>query len=165
MTQQTHNIQPSLAVLFKGWDNYQQLIANAVAPLTPEQLAWSAPNQRSIYTLVAHIIGARARWFYRMMKVGGPELGELAAWDRPDQPTRTAAELVQGLETTWNVMQDSLSHWTAADLDYVYEEEYKGQRYQLTRQWIIWHVIEHDIFHGGELSFALGMQGLQGLDL
>jgi uncharacterized damage-inducible protein DinB len=34
-----------------------------------------------------------------------------------------------------------------------------------TRQWIIWHVLEHDLYHGGELSFALGAQGLPGIDL
>ncbi len=165
MTGQTHNGQISLAAFYKGWDNYQQLIVNAVTPLISEQLAWSAPHQRSVYTIVAHIIGARARWFHRMMKIGGPELAALAMWDRPDQQTRTAAELVQGLETTWQVIQDNLNRWTAADLDYTYEDEYQGQIERLSRQWIIWHLIEHDAFHGGELSFALGLQGLPGLDL
>lgn len=162
MTQQTST---SLAAFYKGWDNYQQLIVNAISSLTPEQLAWSAPNERSVYTLVAHIIGARARWYHHLMKLGGQELANLATWDRPDQPTRSAAELVQALETTWNVIQDSLNSWTPADLNYIYEDEYQGQIERLSRQWVIWHLIEHDVFHGGELSFALGMQGLQGLDL
>jgi hypothetical protein len=30
---------------------------------------------------------------------------------------------------------------------------------------IIWHVIEHDRHHGGELSFSLGMHGLAALDI
>lgn len=165
MIGQTQNGQPSLAAFYKGWDNYQQLIVNAVNPLTPEQLAWSAPRERSVYMIIAHIIGARARWFHRMMKIGGPELAALTSWDRTDQQTRTAAELVQGLETTWQVIQNNLNHWTLSDLDYIYEDEYQGQIVQLTRQWIIWHLLEHDVFHGGELSFALGMQGLRGLDL
>jgi hypothetical protein len=29
----------------------------------------------------------------------------------------------------------------------------KGWGYELSRQWVIWHVIEHDLHHGGELSF------------
>ena len=165
MTQQANNAQTSIAAFYKGWDNYQQLIVNAVTPLTPEQLAWSAPHQRSIYTIVAHIIGARARWYYQLMKEGGPELAVLATWDRPGQPVRMAAELVQATETTWQVIQNSLNRWTPADLDYIFEDEYQGEIYRLSRQWIIWHLIEHDIFHGGELSFALGIQGLPGLDL
>jgi uncharacterized damage-inducible protein DinB len=29
------------------------------------------------------------------------------------------------------------------------------------RQWIVWHVLEHEIHHGGELSLALGMSGVE----
>ena len=29
----------------------------------------------------------------------------------------------------------------------------------------IWHIIEHDLHHGGELSFSLGMHGLTAPDL
>ena len=31
--------------------------------------------------------------------------------------------------------------------------------------WIIWHVIEHEIHHRGELSLALGLLGKAGLDV
>lgn len=37
--------------------------------------------------------------------------------------------------------------------------------YQFTRQWGIWHVAEHDMHHGGELFFTLGMHGLPTPDL
>jgi hypothetical protein len=29
----------------------------------------------------------------------------------------------------------------------------------------VWHIAEHDIHHGGELSFSLGIHGLPGMDL
>ena len=32
-----------------------------------------------------------------------------------------------------------------------------------TLQWIVWHVHEHEIHHGGELSLALGGLGLPGI--
>jgi uncharacterized damage-inducible protein DinB len=165
LTEQSRNGQLSLATFYKGWDNYQQLIVNAVTPLTAEQLAWSAPHERSVYTIIAHIIGARARWFNFALKIGGQKLAALTDWDRPDEPKRTAAELVQGLETSWQIIQENLNRWTPANLNDIYEDEDEGQIVQLSLQWIIWHLIEHDAFHGGELSFALGMQGLRGLDL
>jgi len=28
-----------------------------------------------------------------------------------------------------------------------------------TRQWIIWHILEHDTYHGGGLFLTLGMDG------
>jgi uncharacterized damage-inducible protein DinB len=39
------------------------------------------------------------------------------------------------------------------------------ERPQRSRQWIIWHVLEHDIHHGGELSSILGAHGLAAVDL
>jgi uncharacterized damage-inducible protein DinB len=30
---------------------------------------------------------------------------------------------------------------------------------------VLWHVLEHDLHHGGELSLALGMHGLPALDV
>jgi len=36
---------------------------------------------------------------------------------------------------------------------------------EVARGWIIWHVIEHDLHHGGELSYSLGAHGLAGLNL
>jgi uncharacterized damage-inducible protein DinB len=32
-------------------------------------------------------------------------------------------------------------------------------------EWIIWHVLEHEIHHRGELSFVLGTLGREGLDV
>ena len=36
---------------------------------------------------------------------------------------------------------------------------------EVSRSWVIYHVLEHDLFHGGEISLILGMNGLQGIDL
>ena len=37
--------------------------------------------------------------------------------------------------------------------------------YRLSLGWIIWHVLEHEIHHRGELSLILGMLGREGLDV
>ena len=156
----------ALASLYKGWDVYQQHLTRAIAPLSPEQLALrAAPDLRSIGMIAAHIIGARVRWFHRLMGEGSVDIHLLGIWDRPEAPARSAAELVNGLEDSWQLIQSSLAHWTLADLEHVYEGTYEGEEYSLTRRWIIWHVIEHDIHHGGEISLTLGIYGLEGLDL
>jgi uncharacterized damage-inducible protein DinB len=156
----------SLAPLYKGWDVYQQHLVKAIAPLSPEQLTLrAAPHLRSIGMIATHIIGARARWFHRLMGEGSADIHLLGAWDRPEAPTRSAAELVDGLETSWRLIQDSLARWTLANLEYVFQGTYGGEEYTFTRQWIIWHVIEHDLHHGGEISLTLGMYGLAALDL
>ncbi|GAC1634299.1 MAG: hypothetical protein NVS4B7_21040 [Ktedonobacteraceae bacterium] len=158
----------SLATIYKGWDVYQQQLVKAIAPLSSEQLALrAAPQLRSVGIIATHIVAVRARWFHSLMGEGegNTEFVSLENWDREGMPTRSAAELIGGLETTWQVMQQSLVRWTLADLDYVFEGTRRGEEYKLSRQWVIWHVLEHDLHHGGELSFALGMHGVAAIDL
>src|SRR2546428_13466933 len=115
----------TLAPLYKGWDAYQQLLTKAIAQLSPEQLALrAAPHLRSIGMIAAHVIGARARWFHRLMGEGDADIHLLGNWDRPEAPARGAAELVDGLEASWQLIQNSLAPWTLADLDKAFEGTY-----------------------------------------
>jgi uncharacterized damage-inducible protein DinB len=156
----------SLMTLYKGWDVYQEQLVKAITPLAAEQLALrAAPQLRSVGMIAAHIVGARVRWFHRLMGEGSVDIHMLGIWDRPEAPVRSADELVQGLEDSWQLIRNSLAHWTLADLGHVFEGRYEGEEYSFTRQWIIWHVIEHDLHHGGEISLTLGAHGLMGLDL
>ena len=153
----------SLANYYKGWDNYQELLSKAIEPLSPDQLALRAASSlRSIDELASHIITARAWWYHGMMREGGSDMEEFYTWDDEGAPAHSAAELVRGLDLTWNLVQSCLSRWTAADFDQTFLTRSYGER---SRQWIIWHVIEHDLHHGGELSFTLGMHGLAAPDL
>jgi uncharacterized damage-inducible protein DinB len=155
-----------VAAFYTGWTAHQDLITGALAPLTAEQLGLRvAPEVRTIGEIATHMIGARARWFHGALGQGGDDLAALQGWDRPGQPTRTAAELVEGLRITGRVIQAALASYTAADLMGTVTEEYGGQTYTFTRQYVVWHVIEHDIHHGGEISLTLGAHGLAAPDL
>ncbi len=37
--------------------------------------------------------------------------------------------------------------------------------YYVSRSWIIYHVLEHDLHHGGEVSLTLGIHGLAAIDI
>ncbi len=157
----------SLAPFYKGWDVYQQHLVHVVAPLSPEQLDLRvAPHLRSVGGIATHIIGARAGWLHYVLGEGGEDLVSLNERGNPDQPAWSATELVKGLETTWQVIQDCLQRWTVADLEEIFHDtDDNGEEETFTRQWVIWHLIEHDVHHGGELSFALGMHGVPAIDL
>ena len=157
----------TLATFYKGWDAYQQLLVTAVTPLTSEQLALRpAPHMWSAGMIATHIIATRVGWFHVLMGVGNADLAPLASWDEDGMPARSASELVTGLESTWRMIQDALTSWTSADLEQVFQDSDRtGNLGQYSRQWIIWHLLEHDLHHGGELSLILGMHGLPALDL
>ncbi|WP_307767772.1 DinB family protein [Dictyobacter vulcani] len=63
-------------------------------------------------------------------------------------------------------MQQALAQWTPEDLDEMLEDvDDDGTVERMTRQWVIWHLIEHDLHHGGELSFVLGAHNISAIDL
>jgi uncharacterized damage-inducible protein DinB len=155
----------TLPTFYKGWHDYQGSVVKALAPLSAEQLDLrAAPHLRSVAEIVLHMIGARARWLHNLIGEGDEEFAALATWDRPGMPARSAAELVSALETSWRVLQDALVRWTPAEWEQTYEGE-EGDPPTFTRQWVVWHLVEHDLHHGGELSLTLGIHGIAALDL
>lgn len=163
---------PSLITFYKGWRIYQRNLLEIIAPLTPEQLALPVSSDWTVGMVAQHMIANRVWWFQVWMGEGSPELAPIAHWDPADeegQYTLGADELVAGLKSTWNMIDEVLSCWTPADLGHVFSppaalrEDERAFFSPSTREWIIWHVLEHEIHHGGELSLALGKYGLPGI--
>lgn len=162
-----------LITFYQGWETYQQGLVETITPLSPEQLAFPAASHHWTIGMVAqHIVANRVWWFQVWMGEGSPDLAPIAHWDPADeeeQPALEASELVAGLEATWHMIAEALARWTPADLGQVFpppaslKEEERSMFGELTRQWILWHVLEHEIHHGGELSLALGGYGLAGI--
>jgi len=149
----------TLTMFYKQWQAYQEHIKEAVAPLTTEQLALrAAPDLRSIAENASHIIGCRIGWFTYTMGEPGDEF--MKKWEEGGD-THSAAELVQGLDATWQLMADCLARWSPADMEQIFPDDWEGEIVHLSRAWIVWHVLEHDLHHGGELSLTLGMHGLK----
>ena len=110
-------------------------------------------------------------------------------------PGHSAAVLVAGLETTWQMIEATLARLDPAALTETFPPLTEAQRTHhaslvepalqpyarmwldaarlpaepppppRSRQWIIWGVLEHDIHHGSEISTTLGIHGLPVLDL
>lgn len=157
---------PTLAILTEGWQTYQDQLSQALAPLTPEQLALrAAPDLRSIDELARHIIAVRAGWFHNALHVGGDDFAAYQQWHWPDSPAREAGELVDGLAGTWRVLREALARFTPEDMRASVEREREGKTYTFVRGWVVWHVMEHDLHHGGEIAYSLGMHGLKAPDI
>lgn len=157
----------NVAPFYTGWEAYQNLFIPVITPLNAEQLDLRpAPHLRSIREALNHIIAVRVRWFHGAMGEScSEEMAAIGQWDRKDQPTRGAAELVEGLQKSFAFVQECLARYTPADLDYIFSETYQGEDYTFSRQWVIWHVIEHDLHHGGEVSLTLGIHQLAAPDV
>jgi uncharacterized damage-inducible protein DinB len=152
----------SLITLHNYWENYQQRLIATIMPLSSEQFALPVASNQTIGELLGHMIGARFWWFHEWM--GEEEPPDLVQWG-DDEDLREAASLVSAFDLTWQMVSPALSRWTAADLERLFPPpaSVAEKASAHTREWIVWHVLEHEIHHGGELSLALGGYGLQAI--
>jgi uncharacterized damage-inducible protein DinB len=171
--------EAALQLLYDGWSKHNGLIVAAIEPLTLDQLALRpSPTMWSVWQLAAHMAGARAYWIHDRLGEGDaalrdrfrvthstvPDLPiEDAGWEDDEDHPRTAHELADALRRTRAMVDECLHRWTAEDL--AAELVLPGSTRVLTRAWVIWHLMEHDVHHGGEISVILGSHGVPALDM
>ena len=135
------------------WQHMQDELVRVIAPLSDEQMnARIAPGLRTVGELAEHIVRGRALWVHEV--VDDPSLEPMMNWDEPDDPPRSAAEVVAELRHTWQVLRAYIEPSTAGDPGPVSEQEQNGLR-------TVWGMVDHDLSHAGELSLMLGAQGLE----
>jgi uncharacterized damage-inducible protein DinB len=165
----------TLTTFTTSWKAYQDRLAAAVAPLTALR---AAPGLRSVGENALHVVGCRMFWLTEFLgEDGGEELQAYARWNEValgapyaswdevgpalGAPVPTGAELSRGLDRTWRFMAEGLARWGSAGLRQTFrDEEEDGTPVEVSRAWVIWHVLEHDLHHGGEVSLTLGMHGI-----
>ena len=178
MTDAAHILEP----FAEGWAGYQRMLLGAIGSLSAEQLSSrTAPFQWEVWQLAAHMAGSRAYWFHDVLGEGDDAVHDMfrvesttvpdlpledAGWEDDERHPRTASELTEAFERTWAMIDDALRRWTAEDLETEFSRTRRnGEVQTFTRGWVVWHLIEHDLHHGGEVSLILGSHGLTGLDL
>jgi uncharacterized damage-inducible protein DinB len=156
----------TLDVIYENWQGYNKKLQNCLSLLTSEQLLLQpAPHMWSLGQIVQHIISVRAGWFSGTLQDANKVMSEYMLWGQRDSPERNAVEMVRGLAETWAFIETRLQRWTPADCARTFPDEWEGQTYQVSRSWVIYHVLEHDLHHGSEVSLVLGTNGLQPLDI
>lgn len=107
--------------------------------------------------IALHIASAEEGWFRYAVKrklKNWPEDFRLANYPDKESIIKKLAEVHKKTET----YLDSLKE---ADLGNIITTPWEAE---IPLMWIIWHVIEHEIHHRGELSLILGIIGKEGLD-
>jgi uncharacterized damage-inducible protein DinB len=175
------SMAPALQPFYDGWANYLGLLRTAIRELTRDQLALrTAPQLWAVWQLAGHMAGTRAYWFHDVLGEGDPAIRDMfrvasttvpdlpledAGWEDDEDHPRGQAEVVEAFDLTWAIVDDCLQRWTPDDLAVEFSRQRRTGTQTFTRQWVIWHLIEHDLHHGGEISLILGSHGLPGLNL
>lgn len=156
-----------LTFVYDGWEGYHRSLVAAIKPLTAEQLDWrTKAGLRSVGEIAWHIAAGRAEWFSRMDAPGSKALAEeMLRRDADKTVPFDAEELVDWLERSWSMVEATLKGWDVDDLEVSFHHPYQEKTYAVSRQWVIWRIMAHDIHHGGQLSELLASHGVEPLEL
>ncbi|MGC4054750.1 MAG: hypothetical protein QM757_38380 [Paludibaculum sp.] len=118
-----------------SWQDYQEALKRAIAPLSAEQLAQRLPpSRRSPGEIAEHIVFGRALHLGRTLGTDAAELAPYLRWEDEGDPPRSAAEIVQGLEATWRIIENRLMYGSPDDT--LTEDESEVVR-------TIWGLLDH----------------------
>jgi uncharacterized damage-inducible protein DinB len=155
---------------YAGWDVYNERITRVIGAMTDEQLAIRpAPDGWPIGATVAHTAGVRVYWLCSVCGEPGAEttpftqISRGIGWEDDLDHPRSAAELVEAMDSTWRIVDGVLDRWTADMLDVEFKAAFGSSLH--TRQSLLMRLLTHDAYHAGELSQTLGIAGLPQIDL
>lgn len=118
---------------------------------TPFKDSWPAGQ------IMLHIADCEDNWLHGVVR---QEIRPWVFYPFSEHPTR--AKIKDLLNRAHERTVAFLENLEETNLERIYKTP-EGESFPL--RWIIWHVLEHEIHHRGELSLILGMLGREGLDV
>jgi uncharacterized damage-inducible protein DinB len=161
----------SIRLFYDHWPQYNRRLTDIVGAMTDEQLAIRpAPERWPIWATVGHTAGARVYWLCAVLGEPGAEATPFdpasdVGWEDDLDHSRSSAELVMALDTTWSIVDRLLDRWTPEMLGEEVERVLGDQRQLHSRASILQRLLTHEAYHCGELSQTLGIEGLPQIDL
>jgi uncharacterized damage-inducible protein DinB len=166
-----------LKPFYDGWAEQQQRLLESVRPLTLEQMQLRpAPGEWAIWQLASNMAGGRLYWFCQLLGEDDQGLSamfkvdhatvpgvspEWAGWEDNEDRPRSAEEIADAFLKTWGVIEGCLDRWSLDDLTVeVTGTDAWGTSRTITRGWVIWHLMAHEVHHGAEIALILRVHGL-----
>jgi uncharacterized damage-inducible protein DinB len=144
--------------LFGHWHEVREGLVQTLDKLTDEQLDF-VPRKGlwSLGTVARHIADAEEGWFRYVVACERADWPHYSAQQYPT--VKAVKDLLAEVHARTEVYLTSLN---VADLDQTIKTPWGAN---LPLRWIVWHVLEHEIHHRGEISLMLGLLGMEGLDV
>ena len=140
------------------WRTVRRGLLQALDQVSDAQLAF-VPREGlwSLGSVARHIAEAEEGWFRHVVT------GELAAWpqfEEDDYPTVEAIKAV--LTRVHGETEAYLATIDAAGLERIIDTPWEEE---IPLGWIVWHVLEHEVHHRGEIYLMLGLMGMRAPDV
>lgn len=147
--------------LFGQWSHVRKGLVQALEQLSDDQLAF-APGE-GLWTLrevVTHIAGCEDSWLACAMTHGKVKTWPAGRFSAED--FGTVSELKALLQECHGKSEAFMAGLDADGLDRKVGLPWGPF---VSVGWILWHILEHEIHHRGEVYLMLGMQGMEAPDV
>jgi uncharacterized damage-inducible protein DinB len=157
---------------YSKWPEYNRRLRDVVRALTEEQLAAKpSPERWPLWATIGHTACQRVFWLCDFAGEPGKETTPFtnAANDCPGdddlEHVLTAAELSEALDSSFQIVERCLDHWTMDMLEEELRRPEWDETWVHTRGSVIQRVFSHDVWHCAELNESLRTAGLTQIDL
>jgi uncharacterized damage-inducible protein DinB len=147
-----------LSAMYSHWDQVRSGLLSTIAEFSEDELQYAPfKDSWSAGQIMLHIADCEENWLHGVVQ------GDFDPWiSYPLSEYPSKVDIRRLLDSTRERTIAFLDELTTGDLETIYTSP-NGEKYTL--RWIIWHVLEHEIHHRGELSLILGLLGRVGLDV
>lgn len=146
-----------IAEVFSHWEEARGYLLQALDRFSDEELKFTPyPGAWSAGEVACHIAETEEGWTH-----GGMQRvwQQVPAYYVQDYPT------VAALKTLLTQVHERTLEYMHAEPAESLDQRIALSEGETTVRWILWHVIEHEIHHRGEIFLMLGMLGKQGPEL
>jgi len=146
----------NLAAYFSNYFTVRRELVEAVKNMTPEQLAWKASNYpNSIGKLLVHIAETEY-WWVTVVALKKEETFD----ENKFENLKELSEILGSLEYYHDEFSRFLENEDIDNWDRIFYE-IKGRDEKVSQRWLVWHVVEHQARHRGQIFMLMRMQGLE----
>lgn len=139
--------------LFPHWETRTNRILKSLENRTPYELDFKfRSNMRSLGNLYRHIISAEIFWMEDVVAGRGQMFSEI-----DEKEFSNAKSISDKWRSVRNRSQEIVKPFSLSDLKKTFQNPRKKS---FDLNYILWHVVEHEIHHSGQISAMLRAQNL-----
>lgn len=142
------------AQYFDHWHKVWRDLMRGVSLLDDEHLEFrpSENYARTVGDILRHLVNLEQGWIHFVIR------RELSEWPDEDPGLNTVEDLRSEMQRVHKETFDFLSHLPAEDFNRIVQVPGDGTP---KLGWILWHVLEQQTHHRGELFLCLSLLGLE----
>jgi uncharacterized damage-inducible protein DinB len=142
------------AEYFDHWIKIWRDLMRAISMLSDEDLGFRPSDNytRTVGDILRHLINLEEGWIHYVIR------REIDSWPSERTDIETVAGLKQEMETVHDKTMEYLQHLPADDFNRIVQVPDDGTP---KLGWILWHVLEQQIHHRGELYLCLSLLGME----